>query len=188
MSSSEELRAIALQEFAHAGYAGTSLHRVAELAGLSKSSVLYHFVSKETLLEAAIAPAIDRMDAIISSLESAPLTDARRREFVVDFVDFLLEHRLEVHMFINQGPSLEDVPIVDRANQIVLRLATYFCETVPTTEGRLRFGVALGGAAYTLVTAQTLPLEESPIDETRAALVTIVGELLAPVSVQSVSH
>ena len=50
MSSQEDLRTIALAEFATAGYAGTSLQRIAELAGLSKSSVLYHYASKEALL------------------------------------------------------------------------------------------------------------------------------------------
>ena len=46
-TSAEDLRTIALTEFATAGYAATSLHRIAELAGLSKSSVLYHYESKD---------------------------------------------------------------------------------------------------------------------------------------------
>ncbi len=183
MSSRDELRTIALHEFALSGYAATSLHHLAELAGLKKSSVLYHFESKEALLEAVIAPAIDRMEAIVSSIEGQPLNDARRTTFVHEFVDFLLEHRLEVHMFINQGHSHEDVPVIDRANQVVLRMAMHFCSTVTTAEDRMRFGIALGGAAYTLATAQTLPLPEFPVDETRAALIAIVSELLAPVSV-----
>ena len=61
MSTHDDLRDIALNEFAVAGYAGTSLQRIAELAGLSKSSVLYHFDSKEALLEAAIGPMVARI-------------------------------------------------------------------------------------------------------------------------------
>src|SRR3954468_22297053 len=101
-SSHDELRAIALSEFARAGYGATSLQRIAELAGLSKSSVLYHFASKEALLEAAIGPAIDRMAEIMTTFESIGLTGVARGEFLESFVDFLLEYRLEVHMFINQ--------------------------------------------------------------------------------------
>ena len=182
-TSAEDLRAIALTEFASAGYLGTSLHRIAEIAGLSKSSVLYHYASKEVLLGAAIGPAVDRMDEILSALSAEPLAGERRARFIAEFVDFLLEHRLEVHMFINQGPSLEDVPVFERANDLVRRLAQYFSTTTTSTEDRMRFGVALGGAAYMLVASQRFELEPAPLDETRAALVSIVTELLAPVDV-----
>jgi TetR/AcrR family transcriptional regulator len=183
MSSSEELRAVALAEFATAGYAGTSIHRIAELAGLSKSSVLYHYASKESLLEAAIGPAIERIGQILETVATEPLTSQSRGEFIVAFVDFLLEHPLEVHTFINQGKSLEDVPVIQRANDLVLRLATYFHSTTASTEDAMRFGIALGGAAYTLVTQESLQLAAAPIEETRAALITIVTELLAPVAI-----
>jgi TetR/AcrR family transcriptional regulator len=182
-TSAQDLRVIALAEFATAGYIGTSLHRIADLAGLSKSSVLYHYASKEVLLGAAIGPAVDAMDDILAALEAEPLTPTRRGTFVVQFVDFLLEHRLEVHMFINQGPSLVDVPVVERANALVRRLAQYFSTTTTSTEDRMRFGVALGGAAYMLVASQSFELEPLPVDETRAALINIVSELLAPVDV-----
>jgi AcrR family transcriptional regulator len=180
MSSQEELRTIALAEFAAAGYAATSLQRIAELAGLSKSSVLYHYSSKEHLLEAAIAPAIDRMEAILTPLEGVGLGDDRAA-FLEGFVDFLLEYRLEVNMFINQGPSLVDVPVIDRANALVYRLAEFFAANSASIEEKMRFGIALGGAAYMLCTVQTLGIEVGPTDETRAALISIMGQLLAPV-------
>ncbi len=180
-TSQEDLRRIALAEFATAGYAGTSLQRIAELAGLSKSSVLYHYGSKEALLEAAIGPAIDRMAAIILPLEAYGLSESRRVAFLEEFVDFLLQYRLEVHMFINQGPSLVDVPVIDRANALVMRLAEFFSANTASLEEKMRFGIALGGAAYMLCTVHTLGLDAPPINETRAALVTIMSELLTPV-------
>lgn len=185
MSTHDDLRAIALTEFAVAGYAGTSLQRIAEIAGLSKSSVLYHFASKEALLEAAIGPAIDKMGAILDSVEGALLVDETRRIFIEQFVDFLLANRLEVHMFINQGPGLEDVPVIDRANALVLKLGTFFSSAVSTVEDKLRFGIALGGAAYVLSVEQDDALDALPLQEVRAALITIVSELLAPVSIRS---
>ena len=186
MSTHDDLRDIALNEFAVAGYAGTSLQRIAELAGLSKSSVLYHFASKEALLEAAIGPAIDRMAAILDSLDGAITDDAAREAFIEQFVDFLLEHRLEVHMFINQGPGLEDVPVIYRANGLVENLATFFSSATATAEDHLRFGIALGGAAYVLSAKQDTSIEP-PVDEIRAALITILSELLAKVSVQQIT-
>lgn len=182
-TTAQELRSIALEEFATAGYAGTSLHRIADLGGLSKSSVLYHFASKDALLEAAVAPAIERMGEILDTMATRPVTAASRKAFISDFVDFLLQHRLEVHLFINQGPSLVDVPVIDRANDLVQRLAEFFASAAMTTEHRMRFGIALGGAAFMLVSQQAMELETAPLEETRAALITILTELLSPVPV-----
>ena len=181
MSTQEELRTIALAEFASAGYSATSLQRIAELAGVSKSSVLYHFASKEHLLEAAIGPAIDRMEGVLAPLEGTGL-GTERRAFLEGFVDFLLEYRLEVNMFINQGCSLVDVPVIERANAVVAHLAEFFSTNSQSFEENMRFGIALGGAAYMLCTAHALGLDVTPADEVRAALITIMNELLAPVS------
>jgi AcrR family transcriptional regulator len=181
MSSQEELRKIALAEFATAGYSATSLQRISELAGLSKSSVLYHYASKEALLEAAIEPAIDRMASVLASAEGSGLS-GDPRAFLEAFVDFLLEFRLEVNLFINQGPSLVDVPVIDRANALIVRLADFFAANSSSLQERMRFGMALGGAAYMLCTMTTLDIEESPVDETRVALIAIMSELLTPVS------
>jgi AcrR family transcriptional regulator len=184
MSTQGDLRSIALAEFATAGYAGTSLQRIAELAGLSKSSVLYHYASKEALLEAAIGPAIDRMVGILDQLEVTDLSDEGRAAFLEAFVDFLLEYRLEVHMFINQGPSLVDVPVIDRANALVFRLAEFFSANTASLEEKMRFGIALGGAAYMLCTVQTLDLPAEPREETRVALLSIMGQLLSPIRIR----
>jgi TetR/AcrR family transcriptional regulator len=181
MSTHDDLRVIALNEFAYNGYAGTSLQRIAEIAGLSKSSVLYHYASKEALLEAAIGPAIDRINDLIESFTTSLNDPAAQRAFVEQFVDLLLEHRLEVHMFINQGPGLEDVPVVDRANEIVARMSMLTANAVSSVEDHLRFGIALGGAAYVL-SVKDESLDVPPVDEVRAALVTILSELLAPLS------
>lgn len=180
-TSAEDLRTIALEEFATAGYAATSLHRIAELAGLSKSSVLYHYNSKDALLGAAVQPAITALGSILTELESRPRTRSSRTRFIEDFVDFLLDHTLEVNLFINQGPSLVDVPVIDGANESVVRLAEYFFTTSTGTEDWMRFGIALGGAAYMLASRRTLGFDPIPREETKPILVRILSELLDPV-------
>lgn len=181
-STQEELRTIALQQFANAGYAGTSLQHIADLAGLSKSSVLYHYASKEALLEATIGPAIDRMLVVLGEFQGFGLTGDNRVTFLESFVNVLLDHRLEVNLFINQGPSLTDVPVIDRANALVVGMADFFANNTQSLEEKMRFGIALGGAAYMLCTITTLDLVEGATrDETRAALLTIMSDLLSPV-------
>jgi TetR/AcrR family transcriptional regulator len=181
-TSPDELRAIARVEFARAGFHATSLQHIAELAGQSKSSVLYHFASKEALLEATIAPALERFEAMVVRLEASN----DRAAFIPDFVDLLIEHTLEVHMFINQGPSLEGMAAFDRANSLARRISVYFASTTHSALERMRFAIALGGAAYLMASQQQYALvETTTTDEIRAALITIVTELLSPVPVRS---
>jgi hypothetical protein len=104
-----------------------------------------------------------------------------RELFVEEFIDFLLEYRLEVHTFINQGQSLVGIPGIDRANAVLGGLTSSFAAGLTTVEEKLRFGVALGGAAYELVASMNFGDEEFPHEERRSALITIVSELLAPI-------
>ncbi|WP_241972769.1 TetR/AcrR family transcriptional regulator [Cryobacterium cryoconiti] len=185
-SASVELRATALEQFASVGFAGTSLQQIADAAGYSKSSVLYHFASKEALLEEVLTPAIDRLEAILEVFLATAETVESRRRFVNDFIDFILEFRLELHTFINQSQSLRGIPVIDRAGVLIVRLSDTLCHGEASTEDRIRFGIALGGAAYTLVAGMTfLGQEIAPADEIRPALLVVVTELLAPVTVRT---
>ncbi|MAT18790.1 MAG: TetR family transcriptional regulator [Leifsonia sp.] len=180
MATSDELRRVALDQFSSAGYLATSLQNIADAAGVSKASVLYHFESKESLLDAALAPTVDALDVIVASLEGIDTSTAARRAFLAEFVDFLLEHRLGVHIFVNQSEALEDIAIIDRANALVERVAGHFERQGGSMEEKVRFGIALAGAAYLLAAAgrfnQASMLEA---DELRPVLTRILGELIA---------
>lgn len=182
MSTHEELQRVALNEFAANGYFATSLQRIADIAGVSKSSVLYHFDSKEALLDATLGPAVNRMMRILEFLEQSGLPQSNRSLFLEHFVDFVLDYNLELYIFINQRSSLVDVPVIHRANQILMRLGSFFSSTSGSSEEKMRFGIALGGAAYSLSMVTSLNLPQPPRDETRVALITILSELLTPVS------
>ncbi|RNE59322.1 TetR/AcrR family transcriptional regulator [Cryobacterium tepidiphilum] len=183
-NAGDDLRLIALQQFSSVGFAGASLQQIADAAGYSKSSVLYHFASKEALLEEALTPAIARLREMVDQLAADPDRVRARARFIDDFIDFLLQFRLEVHTFINQGQSLRHVPVVDRAQGLIVRLADVLCDETASIEDRLRFGIALGGAAYTLVAGLTFFNDEiAPAADVRPALRAVVTELLAPVSV-----
>lgn len=182
-NAGDNLRLIALQQFASVGFAGTSLQQIADAAGYSKSSVLYHFASKEALLEEALTPAIDRLEEMVDALAADADRARARARFIDDFIDFLLQFRLEVHTFINQGQSLQHIAVVRRAQGLVVRLSDALCDETASTEERLRFGIALGGAAYTLVAGLTFFDDEIALAaDVRPALLTVVTELLAPVT------
>ena len=62
----------ALESLAELGFAGTSIAEVARRAEVSKSVVLYHFGSKQELLEAAVVEVYTKAaPALIAAMESA---------------------------------------------------------------------------------------------------------------------
>jgi TetR/AcrR family transcriptional regulator len=180
--ASEELRQVALEQFSTIGFAASSLQQIADHAGYSKSSVLYHYASKEALLEAAIGPAIDAMESLLGDFVASGRSTEARADFIERFVDFLLGNRLAVHTFVNQGQSLLGIPVIERANAAIRALADQICEADAPLSEQMRFGVALAGAAYTLVAGATfLEDDQQHADaDVRAALIAVLSELLLP--------
>ncbi|MEA9986392.1 MULTISPECIES: TetR/AcrR family transcriptional regulator [Subtercola] len=178
----EELRATALRLFVMTSYAGASLQQIADEAGYSKSSVLYHFSSKEALLESALAPAVSKLHALLTNTIGRIADDALRADFIDEFIDFLLEYRFEAHIIINQGQSLAGIETIDRARESIWHLGDAFLNELPSTKQRIRLGVALAGAAYVLATtaADKAGSNTEPIGEVRQALIDVMTELLLP--------
>ncbi|MFB6609493.1 TetR/AcrR family transcriptional regulator [Agromyces sp. NPDC056379] len=179
--ASDELRQVALEQFATVGFAASSLQQIADHAGYSKSSVLYHYASKEALLEAAIGPAIDLLEALLGDFVAGGRSAAARAVFIESFVDFLLGNRLAVHTFVNQGQSLRGLPVIERANTAIRGLADSICADDASLAEQMRFGVALAGATYTLVAGATF-LEDDEQQfadaDVRDALISVLSELL----------
>jgi AcrR family transcriptional regulator len=187
IEAAQEILRVALEQFSEVGYAGASLQHIADLAGYSKSSVLYHYASKEALLERALTPAVERIDTLLGNSVNRIASPELREAFVEEFIDFLLEYRLQAHLIINQGQSLAGLPIVDRARDSITRLSETFMTELPSTHQRIRLGVALGGAAYVLAAVPLGIDETEPMDEIRDALIAIVSELVTPLS-DSIAH
>jgi AcrR family transcriptional regulator len=178
-STADELRRVALELFASDGFATTSLQQIADRAGVSKATVLYHFASKEVLLESVLAPAVDQLDGILGEARVAQLKGGgtERAVFLEHFVDFLLEHRAAAVIFVNQATSLVDVPVVARANAEIELVSGYLEATAGSLEEKIRFGVALGGAAYLLAGAP-MAMPQQDVAVLRTALITVLSDLL----------
>lgn len=67
------------------GYAGFSLRRIADRAGMRLSNVQYYFPGKESLLEAILAREFDRSLAVLAGLP-AELSPRARLEAIIDYV------------------------------------------------------------------------------------------------------
>ena len=177
LGGSAPLLESALRQFATVGFDGASLQRIAADAGLSKSSVLYHFGSKEALLDAALRPAVEDLALLVDEIV-ALTDDASRQAFLVRFVDYLFEHRLAIAVIFNHGQALAGHAVVDRADDLIRHLATCLKPVGGGDLDTLRFGVALAGAAFMLVAADRWAADHVSDDEVHAGLIDVLGEFI----------
>lgn len=181
-SPRDELLAVAVRLFAVNGYGATSIQTIAEAAGYAKSSVLYHFGSKEALLEAVLEPAAPLFEALAEQALDAIRDPERNVEFIGSFVNFLIDHSFEISIVLNQGQSLKESAAMVRATESIRKLATTMAGASVEKDQQLRFGVALGGSAY-IIAAAVHWLSDADVAhpaEAREALTRLLEELLAP--------
>jgi len=96
----------ALASFGSKGYEATSLDSLAATLGLTKQSILYHFASKEALLEALIdRSAVELADALEDAIANAGPGFARV-EAVVRSVFRLAARRPELLNFVREVSRL----------------------------------------------------------------------------------
>ena len=179
-TTATDVRQAALLEFASAGYLGTSIQAVADRAGVSKASVLYHFASKEALLDEVLSPALAELEELWPHTAQLAGKPEARTAFVEEFVDFLMRNRLAAQIFITQSGALVELPIMGRAQVLIAQIAD--ATSQQSVDDQVRFAVALGGAAYLL--AQLSQFKEGiELDDNalRTSLISVIGELLAPV-------
>ncbi|WP_188673375.1 TetR/AcrR family transcriptional regulator [Subtercola lobariae] len=67
-----EILQVSLELFTERGFEGTSVRDIAEALGIRKSSLYYHFSSKEAIIRALLEGRRDEIDALLSWVEEQP--------------------------------------------------------------------------------------------------------------------
>lgn len=179
MSQREQILQVALNRFAHQGIAATTIQDVADHAHVSKASVLYHFSSKAELVNHALTPSLDALEALISGMEDqTPGAPGMREAFVHSFVDFLVDHRLATHVVVSHPYLAEDITALGRAQMMMGRMAQAVSEQTTGDDDRLRFGVAVSGATYALVSAGMLGVETLDEASLRQGLQRVLSDMM----------
>ena len=178
MSQHDHILDIARDGFAHLGIATTTIQDIADRAGVSKASVLYHFSSKDQLVDAALEPSLEALSELLDSLVDDTLSSAEsQRAFLERFVDFLINHRLAAHIVVSHPYLADDSKSLGRATVLMGLLAEKVSQAGLGDFDRLRFGVAVSGATYALVSAGQLGVEQMSNDELRPMLTEVLREM-----------
>lgn len=169
------LVAIAGELFAERGVGGTSLQSIADRLGVTKAAVYHQFASKDEIVLAVAATAIQALRGIADTAE-ALRGDEARTATIEGLVDLALQERSTaavlrrdpamVRVLQSHAPYLEQIARVD-----ALLLG-------PDPTDDLRIALAFAGAAITSV--GDLPGLDQPAATLRAGLVAAMTRALTP--------
>jgi AcrR family transcriptional regulator len=168
----------ALELFSAHGFDGTTLQQIADRLGFTKAALYYHFRSKDDLLDAVHEPAVSDIEALLESYEERPNTPALRREFVEDWIDYLLRHRRLMAYIVRDLASLTRPTFASGSAERRARIEALIAGGA--SDGaeidfheRIRISMVLGGAHA--VIAQ---YSDRSAGELRDALIDAAGTLL----------
>jgi AcrR family transcriptional regulator len=184
VSHRDQILHSALERFALDGFSATSVQTIADDAGVSKATVLYHFATKEDLLQHAITPALDEFQKLLeANNDGESLADpSGRKAFVDAFVPFLITNRLGIHIIVTHAHLAHSHPALIRAMTLMSRIADIVERSSTSPIDALRFGVALSGATYSLVSETLLGMDKLAPAELEQGLKQVLADILQPTS------
>jgi len=133
--------AAATQLFAEKGFIGASISDIAEIVGVSKSSIYHYFPSKEAILHDLIDSFAQEVDLLIKDATKYKLD---QKKILTGFAEILMRHQDAVRLAPALMPGAPDEirKILLRQHKNMLKILT---PGVPTKEKMMRGMLALTG-------------------------------------------
>jgi AcrR family transcriptional regulator len=143
---------VALELIADRGFAATSTREISEHLGFTKAALYYHFRTKDDLLAAIVAPAIEDLARLVS--ETSPCHGSAARCQIVDgYIDLVTSHE-DLMKVLHDDPAVRRRSALGDAAPLYQRLTQLLSGTqTPDTAQRTRVRVALGGIHLALLRA-----------------------------------
>jgi AcrR family transcriptional regulator len=121
----QRILAAALALFAERGYRATSIRLIAERIGLTKAAILYHFPSKDHVLDALGNPLITGLEAALARAADLPPREARWA-LLTEWLDVMLAQRAVLGLLMHDLALLARdstfprmVAVADRAHRVI---------------------------------------------------------------------
>ncbi|HEY1778643.1 MAG TPA: helix-turn-helix domain-containing protein [Solirubrobacteraceae bacterium] len=165
----------ALEVFSEHGFEGSTLQQVADLLGVTKAALYYHFPSKDDILVALVTPAMADLDALLDSHAGTRDTPARRREFLAGYLDYLLAHRRLMAYISRDLATLAHPAITASRAERRARMEAMLAGDDLDFADQIRVAMAFGGLQSAI--AQNPDAETAAL---REALLAATATLLRP--------
>ncbi|WP_323793398.1 TetR/AcrR family transcriptional regulator [Nocardioides sp.] len=162
----------ALDLFLEHGYNGTSLAMIGDRLGVSKAAVTYHFHSKDELLAAVVAPALDELRSLLDDAESIKREGPRRKQALTAYVDYLIRQRRVAAWLSRDVGALAHSAVFEPAGKLNERVDALLIAGTDPMVARI-WGAAVTQALVGPILTDT----EAPDAELRDQLIDI-GNLL----------
>jgi len=170
----EEILDVAATLFARHGFKETSLQRIADAVGYSKTGLLHRFPTKEALQEAVLQRCVEEIRAETASALEHPPGPARDRAAIVAFAEFALRHPGFVALILGIFSSLETVEADGPVGGIAAAVLEAFAVGAESDfPRRLRVAGALGALCVA-----RLAFHDHTSDEVRGHLVALSADAL----------
>lgn len=104
-TKSEILR-VSLELFTERGFEGTSVRDIAEALGITKSSLYYHFASKEAIIRALLEGRRDEIDALLAWVEEQPVGPDLLRRTALRWVESTGRERVQGMRFAHANQAI----------------------------------------------------------------------------------
>ncbi|WP_432506189.1 TetR/AcrR family transcriptional regulator [Kineococcus arenarius] len=153
----EEILDTAAALFARHGFAETSVQRVADATGYSKTGLLHRFPTKDALQAAALAATLQRVRRVVDGVTASPPGPARDRAALEALTDLALARPGFTALALSSVSRGEEqtLPLTELADA----LFEAFAAPAPTgtgTERAVRLTSALGGLAIAALACRAL--------------------------------
>ena len=138
--SRERIERVAVRLFARYGYDGVSLQRIADEAGLHKSTLFHHYASKLDLLDSVLNDVVDRVLECTRPLSEESRPDLETLLSVVDaLVDHFSEEPEAARLVVHAMTAPDDSEV--RHAGSVERVVAFFSSVLTWLERARRLGV-----------------------------------------------
>jgi AcrR family transcriptional regulator len=155
----EAIRRTAAAQFQRHGYSTATLGDIASALGVTRPAILYHFTSKQELLEAVTGPYLDALDEVAERWRQRDRTDeAARSELLAGFVDASASEALAAGTLFRDPTTYAQATIRDRLADFSLLLRDALAGPDATLQGRT--------LANCIVGAVIRPMLDTSLDPT----------------------
>ncbi|MBO0913743.1 TetR/AcrR family transcriptional regulator [Streptomyces laculatispora] len=170
-----KIQSVALDLFVELGYEKTTMREIAEVLGITKAALYYHFKAKEDILVAISQGLGGPVDELVAWARTQPRTLETKREVLRRYSEVLMSAAPLFRIMQESGAALRALGIGQTLNDRVAAIGELMYEHGASVRSQVRISDALASVHFG---AFFLPAIEGDPEEKRKALLESALETL----------